>query len=87
MNKESAKDKSISAAKNWRILIIFIKYCFALVALSNGISTFMGYLMPNPSFSKNISFNLYLGDKGVHNFLKGISSKVNVVKQLMLILV
>ena len=41
----------------------------------NGISIFVGYLMPNPLLQK---YYFWGGDKGVHAFLKGISPKVNV---------
>ena len=50
-------------------------------SLDNGISTFVGYLIPEPFFLKNISgFNWE--DKGVYTFPKGICPKVNVMVQL-----
>ena len=51
----------------------------------NGLSTFVGYLMPKPSFQKD-SNNAILTrsweDKGVHTFPKGICLKVNVIARL-----
>ena len=51
----------------------------------NGISTFVDYLMPKPSFKKNNSDAIYpitgrIG--GVHTFPKGICPKVNVIAWL-----
>ena len=66
--------------------IIYIKYIYFLiinkcnyctVSLFNGISTFLGYSMPKPSFEKNRR-----KDKGLHTFPKSICRKVNVVKWL-----
>ena len=51
------------------------------VSLFNGISTFVGYLMPNPFSSKNSSGTIW-EDKGVHTFPKGICPKVNVIARL-----
>ena len=47
---------------------------FGLVSLFNGISTFVGYLMPNLNHSWE--------DKGVHTFPQGICPKVNVIARL-----
>ena len=50
-----------------------------------GISTILGYLMPNPSLYKNISgTNLTHSweDKGVHTFPKGIFLNMIVIAQL-----
>ena len=58
---------------------------YGLVSLFNGISTFVGYLMPKPFFKKNSS-GTYLThsweDKGVHGLHKGICLKVNVITRL-----
>ena len=48
---------------------------FDLVSLFDGISTFVGYSMCRTSFYLTHSWK----DKGVHTFLKGIFSKVNVI--------
>ena len=45
-----------------------------LVSLFNGISTFLGYLMPKPFSYLTHSWE----DKGVHTFPKGICPKVNI---------
>ena len=58
---------------------------FGLVSSFNGISTFMGYLMSKPSFSKNSSDAIYpiaKWDERVHTFLREISSEVNVITWL-----
>ena len=51
----------------------------------NGISTFVGYLIPKPFSLKEQSW-YYLADswedKGVHTFLKGICPKVNIIARL-----
>ena len=49
------------------------------MSLFNGISTFVGYLMP-----KQLWYYLTYRweDKGVHTFPKGISPKVNVIVRL-----
>ena len=46
--------------------------------------TFLGYIIPKPSFLKNSSGTTTrsLGDKGVHTFPKGICLKVNVIARL-----
>ena len=47
-----------------------------LVSLFNGITTFVGYLIPKPSLQKNTSGNIQPiadKDKRVHSFPKGIS--------------
>ena len=52
------------------------------VSLFNGISTFVGYLLPNPPLYKNSSSTIQLiakGNKEVYTFLKGISSKVKLI--------
>ena len=55
------------------------------VFLFNGISTFIGYLMPNPSFLEEQQC-FYLThswvDKRVHTFPKGICQKMNVIARL-----
>ena len=55
---------------------------FISVSLFNGISTFVGYLMPKPSSEKNSSGAIYLThsweDKGFHTFPKGICQKVRI---------
>ena len=48
------------------------------LSLFNGISTFVGYLMPKPFSEKNSSGE----DKEVHTFPKGICPKVNVIARL-----
>ena len=53
----------------------------------NGTSTFMGYLMPMPSLEKNGKYYKTHScgggtDEEVHTFLKGISSKMNVIERL-----
>ena len=59
---------------------------FGLFSLFNGLTTYMGYLMPKPSLLKNSSGTIYnpsLGVRGwVHNFSKEISSKLNVIARL-----
>ena len=48
----------------------------------NGISTLLGYLMPDPSFEKNNNGTTYsLRDEKVLPFPKGISPKVNVINR------
>ena len=59
---------------------LFIFSLVSLVSLFNGISTFVGYLMPMP-FSKNYFTNSW-ADKEVHTFPKGICPKVNVIARL-----
>ena len=54
---------------------------FGLVSLFNGISTFVGYLMPKLFSLKNYLTH-YWEDKGVHTFPKGICPKVNVIARL-----
>ena len=58
---------------------VFGLVCF--VCLFNGISTFVGHLMPKPFSKKNSSGTIW-EDKGVHTFPKGICPKVNVIAQL-----
>ena len=41
--------------KKKKNIIIFVNDCAGQVCFFNGISTFLGYLMPNPSFYKNSS--------------------------------
>ena len=56
-----------------------------MVSLFNGISTFVGYLMPKPFSEKNIrgTFLTHRWEyKGVHTFPKGICPKVNVIARL-----
>ena len=56
-----------------------------LVSLFNGISTFVGYLMPKPFSKKNSSGTILTHsweDKGVHTFPKGICPKVNIIARL-----
>ena len=63
----------------WRI------FRLVLISLLNGISTFVGYLMPKPSRSKNRGGIIQLiarKDKGVDIFLKDISPEVNVIARL-----
>ena len=51
----------------------------------NGISTFVGYLIPTPSFQKNSSetnITQSSEDKGVPTFPKSICQKVNVIARL-----
>ena len=55
--------------------------------LFNGILTFLGYLMPNPSFfflEGQLWYYLTHSweDKGVHTFPKSICPKVNVIARL-----
>ena len=53
--------------------------------LFEGISNFVGDLMPKPSFYKNSSDNIQsiaCGENRIHTFSKGISPKVDVIKQL-----
>ena len=56
-----------------------------ILAFFNGISTFMGYLMPEPSLEKHSSgTNLPIDGriKDFHTFRKGISLKVNIITRL-----
>ena len=49
-------------------------YWFSLVSLFNGILTFMGYSIPNPSLQKDSSGESSIhswGNKGIHTFPKG----------------
>ena len=58
---------------------------FGLVSLFNGISTYVGYLMPKLFSQKNRNGtikNHSWEDKGVHTFPKGICPKVNVILRL-----
>ena len=58
---------------------------FGLFSLFNGISTFVGDLMPKPSWAKNSSDTIYPiadEDKEVHTFPHGICPKVNVIARL-----
>ena len=48
---------------------------YGLVSLFNGISTFVGYLMPKPFFSKNSRGTIY-------TFPKCICLKVNEIARL-----
>ena len=55
---------------------------FGLGCFFNDISTFVGYFMPKPSFSKKSSGTIQRRDgviRGDHTFLKGICPKVNVI--------
>ena len=53
-----------------------LKFWLGLVSLFNGISTFVGYLMPNLFYE-----NSWV-DKGVHTFPKGICPKGNIIARL-----
>ena len=57
-----------------------------LVSLFNGISTFLGYLMPKLFSKKNSSGTIQpiysWEDKGVHTFPKSICPKLNVRARL-----
>ena len=57
---------------------------FGLVSLFNGISTFVGNLMPKSSLWKNkLYYSAYCWEgNAVHTFPKGISSKMNITVQL-----
>ena len=59
---------------------------FGLVSLFNGISAFMGYVMPKPYFYKNSNGTIQPidcdGDKRVHTFPKNISPNVSVMVRL-----
>ena len=85
--------------KLWNIGILIYRYSFThvlcqpisayiiqgLVSLFNGISTFVGYLMPNLFSKKNSSGTIQPiagKEKGVHTFPKGICPKVNVIARL-----
>ena len=48
----------------------------------NGISTFVGYLMPKSPFEKNSSGNIYPIAMGFHSIPKGICPKINVIARL-----
>ena len=55
---------------------------FGLISLFNGLSIFVGYLMPKQSLKKNSSGIVQImvvEIKGFHTFLKGISLKVNAI--------
>ena len=52
-----------------------------LVSVFNEISTFVGYLMPKPSFEKNRSSTSW-EYKGVHAFAEGMCLKVNIIVRL-----
>ena len=54
--------------------------CFGLVSLFNGISTFVDYLMSKPSLKKDNSGTHSRRDRELHNFPKGISPKVDIVR-------
>ena len=65
----------------------WVKKCFCVfVCYFNGISTVLGYLMPNPSFFLEWESWYYLTlrweDKRVHTFPKGICPKVNAIAWL-----
>ena len=75
-------DMMLLFRKEWKILINISwshpLLWFCLVSLFNGISTFLGYLMPNQSSKKNYLTHRW-EDKGVHTFPKGICLKVNII--------
>ena len=67
------------------ILTITILILFGLFSLFNGISTFVSYLMPSQSLSKNSSGGIQPGGEGNKRdnfFHKGISPKVKVIVRL-----
>ena len=75
---------------SWNIVEIIMKMktivqkplmIYTLVSLFNDISTFVDYLIPNPSLQKYYLIHNW-GDKGVHAFPRGISPKVNAIVQL-----
>ena len=59
----------------YSLLIILVgTIWFGLVSLFNGMSTFLGYLMPKPFSEKNSSGTILTHiweDKGVHTFSQG----------------
>ena len=71
-------------------MIISIPETVSWLVVFYGISILQGYLMPNPVYVyvyiKHIWFVTNLtssrADKGVHTFLKGISTKVNLIERL-----
>ena len=75
------------------VIIFFVEFYtiffgfsrFGLVSLFNGISTFVGYLIPKAILLEE-QYWYYLThsweDKGVHTFSKGIWPKVNVIARL-----
>ena len=56
-------------------------YMCSGVSSFNGISTFVGYIMPNPGLKLYYLIHS-LEDKGVHNFAKSICPKVNVIAEI-----
>ena len=55
--------------KGLQVFFDFQDFFADLVSLFNGISTYVGYLMPKPSFKKNSSGTIRpIEDKGVHAF-------------------
>ena len=69
----------------WNHITVHKWLTFGLISLSDGISTFVGYLMLKPPLLKNSS-DYYLTDswkdKKIYTFPKGFSRKVNVLAQL-----
>ena len=81
VNKKESKADTRTKENQTMMYRHFKEIRFGLVSFFNGISSFVGYLMPKPSFLKNRSGTIW-EDKGVHTFLKGICPKVNVIAQL-----
>ena len=81
--------KRLCITSKYSTLSNFTINYIGLISLFNGISTFMGHLMPKPSLQKNnsetispISKRIHKGGE-VHIFPKGISPKVNQLVRLM----
>ena len=60
----------------WSSLFVWLM----MVSLFNGISTFVGCLMPKEQLCYYLTHSWV--DKGVHTFLQGICQKVNVIARL-----
>ena len=72
---------------SWRwigVMVLMIENGLGLVSLFNGISTFIGYLMPKPFFFEG-QYWYYLanswGDEVVPTFPKGFCLKGNIIVQ------
>ena len=71
-NHYTTRGAPVTLGKSWQLFCLFL--------LLNGISTFLGYLMPRQSFYKNSSGSWE--DKRVHTFPKGICPEVKVIARL-----
>ena len=60
--------------KRWKywhhyLALVFVSFCFGFVSLFNGISTFVGYLMPKLSSWKNSNGIIYPFAERIRGFL------------------